>query len=79
MRITINQCDFLDVTFDNANGCAGDNSDTYRFTLSTPGGQPCRVNDVDVCEFSFCIVGNIELREFFEAINAISNMKCWGK
>ena len=74
MRITLEQADFLQVTYDDDEGCRGNNSDTYTFTISTPGGQSCRLNGEEVEMFSFSIVGNLEVAEFFRAIHFISQL-----
>jgi len=74
MRTTINHADFLEVTFDDTNGNTGDNADTYTFMISTPGGQSCLLNGEAVDRFSFSIVGNAELGEFFASIGVIRRL-----
>lgn len=74
MRVAINHCDFLGIEFDDSEGNTGDNGDTYTFTISTPGGQPCLLNGEEVENFSFSIVGNVELQEFFASIDAIRRL-----
>lgn len=71
MRIKVSQASFLDIEFDDSQGNTSNNSDTYVFTLTTPGGQSCMINGKEVETFSFSIVGNIEMGEFFDAIMAI--------
>ena len=73
MKITISNCDFIDVTCEGT--YTGNNGDTYTFTITTPGGQSCLLNGEEVEEFSFAIVGNAELAEFFKAIENISGAR----
>jgi len=63
---------FMDLSFSDYNGSTGNNSDTYEFILDSPS------QDLEVGEESrlckkliFKIVGNVELMDFFNAINVI--------
>ena len=74
MRIKVRQTDFLDIEFDNDEGNTGDNSDSYNFTIETHS-QHCTVNGVEMPKFTFTIIGNIELNEFFNAIQALDKLR----
>ena len=74
MQINISNFGFIDVAFDDSAGDTGNNGDTYTFTIAAEG-QPCLLNGEQVEKFSFSIVGNFELNEFFEAIRLIEIVK----
>lgn len=73
-RIKVMQCGFLTVEYIDHAGNCGNNGDTYTFELTTPGGQPIEVDGEPREKLTFSIVGNLELSEFFTAINTIAKI-----
>ena len=47
------------------------NSDEFTFRLTAVGGQPLKVNEKEVDELTFTIVGPCELADFFSEIERI--------
>jgi hypothetical protein len=75
-RTTIEGGAFLEVSFvDNQPDAIENNSDRYTFKLTTPGGQPCEIDDREVNEVKFTIVGNWELADFLSGMAALLHLR----
>ena len=74
MDITVRHSDFLEVRYIEPATNHGNNGDSFQFTISTPGGQECLLNGEPVEQFTFTIVGGIELGEFMAAMDIIKKL-----
>jgi hypothetical protein len=67
--VTIEQGDFVKFEFENLHvGAMDDNSSEYTVRLSTPGGQPMRVNGEEVQKIDLTIIGDWEMNELVRAM-----------
>jgi len=73
MIIKIKQ-EFIDVEFNPPEIEYGNNSDEYKFKITTPGGQSCIVDGKEVDKIEFIIVGPIEFSCFVKAIEQIGKI-----
>jgi len=73
MIIKIEQ-EFIDVEFDPPETEHANNSDEYKFKITTPAGQSCMVDGKEVDKIEFTIVGPIEFSCFVKAIEQIGKI-----
>lgn len=73
MKVTVSQCDFLNVSYQTHPSNNGNNGDSYEFSIETTG-RSCFVNGDQMEIFSFTIVGNEEIQEFFGAMELLARV-----
>jgi len=66
--------EFIDIEFEPPETEHANNSDEYRFKITTPSGQECILNGEHVDSFEFIIVGPIEFNCFIHAIELIGKL-----
>jgi len=64
----------MNVTFDDSEGNTGDNNDTYKFTIDG-WSQGVELFEHNGNKITFGIVGNVELEDFFHAMDVIRSTR----